>query len=143
MRLFEFERKDMPQIKPEDIVDDFEHSEHEVSVAVLKPIQTDRKKKAAKKAMDAMKTGLYKPLIVDMNGYIIDGHHRYDAAKELGKEEVRVIMLKAKYPDILDKLGSVDEGKEDQVTMKDKAKRSKPVKGGQSPHPFRGKLVGG
>ena len=33
------------------------------------------------------------PLTVDRNGYIINGHHRYDAFKELGITEVKVIIV--------------------------------------------------
>jgi ParB-like chromosome segregation protein Spo0J len=33
-----------------------------------------------------MKDGLYVPIIVNQNGIILDGHHRYKACQELGIE---------------------------------------------------------
>lgn len=144
MRLFELERKDMPQIKPEDVVGKFDHKEAEIPPKWLTPLQSDRKEGKAKKARYSVKSGIYTPIIIDKNGYIIDGHHRWDAAMELGLDTVKVVILNDTYRNILLALtdNPVDENKSDQVTMKDKAKKSKITKGGESPHPFRGGLVG-
>ena len=37
--------------------------------------------------------GTYMPIVVDRKGYIVNGHHRYDAFKELGINEVKVIIV--------------------------------------------------
>ena len=34
-----------------------------------------------------------RPIIVDKDNYIVNGHHRYDVAKELGMKKVKVIKV--------------------------------------------------
>ncbi len=40
-----------------------------------------------------MKDGLYVPIIVNQNGIILDGHHRYKACKELGIEPKTLVKV--------------------------------------------------
>ena len=42
------------------------------------------------------------PIIVDKNNYIVNGHHRYDVARELEMERVKVIKVDATIEDLID-----------------------------------------
>ena len=40
-------------------------------------------------------TAVYAPIIVDKNNYIVNGHRRYDVARELEMERVKVTQVDA------------------------------------------------
>ena len=41
-------------------------------------------------------------MVVDRNGYIVNGHHRYDALYELGLEEVKVLVIDEDIDNLVD-----------------------------------------
>jgi ParB-like chromosome segregation protein Spo0J len=50
-----------------------------------------------------LKKGKHKPIVVDQLGYIVNGHHRYDAYKKLGATYVPVIKVNATIEELIDK----------------------------------------
>jgi len=98
-----FDRNQLPQIRRDDIVNDseFEHKEGMISLDKLKPVQSQRVKGLSKKAEDVFLKKADRPFIVDKKGYIINGHHRYDAANILGIKRVPAIMIDADIEDVM------------------------------------------
>ena len=72
--------------------------------ATIIPVQTQRVRMFKLLAKD--KTWLledqYNPLIIDIDNYLIDGHHRLDGIKELGIQKVRVLRVNAKIEEIIE-----------------------------------------
>jgi ParB-like chromosome segregation protein Spo0J len=50
-----------------------------------------------------LKYGEEKPIVVDKFGYIVNGHHRYDAYKKLNIDVVPVIKVNATIEELIDK----------------------------------------
>jgi len=75
-----------------------------VPVAKLKPVQTQRVKDLVKheKRLIKVQQDTYRPLVIDHDYYIIDGHHRYDALTEMGVEMARVLLVHANIKDVVD-----------------------------------------
>ena len=98
-----FDRNQLPQIRRKDIINDseFQHKEGMISLDKLKPVQTQRVKGLSKKAEDVFLKKADRPFIVDKKGYIINGHHRYDAANILGIKRVPAIMIDADIEDVM------------------------------------------
>ena len=62
-----------------------------VKASSLKPIQKEFDKKKVMNFIDAMSKGLEdKPLLVSKDNYIVDGHHRWLARKNLN-DDVKII----------------------------------------------------
>jgi len=97
-----FDRNQLPQIRRPDIDNSpFTYKEGSISIEKLKPVQTQRVKGLSKKAQDIFLNNEDRPFIVDKNGYIINGHHRYDAANMLGIKKVPAIMIDADIEDVM------------------------------------------
>ena len=97
-----FDRNQLPQIRRPDIYNSpFTYKEGSISIEKLKPVQTQRVKGLSKKAQDIFLNNEDRPFIVDKNGYIINGHHRYDAANMLGIKKVPAIMIDADIEDVM------------------------------------------
>ena len=98
-----FDRNQLPQIRRNDIVNDseFDHKEGMISLDKLKPVQSQRVKGLSKKAEDVFLKKADRPFIIDKKGYIINGHHRYDAANILGIKRVPAIMIDADIEDVM------------------------------------------
>tara|TARA_Y100001938_G_C7908326_1_gene338261 strand:- start:198 stop:521 length:324 start_codon:yes stop_codon:yes gene_type:complete len=77
-----------------------------VTPSSLTPIQSDRLPFNDGKYIERylkIKNNTYKPLIVDENFNIIDGHHRYDIIKRMPEvTSVRVIHLNITYLEVLE-----------------------------------------
>lgn len=88
-----FKRNEMPQVKEPDLIDnEIPYKKGKISIANIKPVQTDRVPGLAQKvARDFY--GKDKPFILDKNNYLVNGHHRYDAARLLGIEKVDAIKV--------------------------------------------------
>ena len=56
-----------------------------------------------KKQVNKIIAGDYNPIVVDCNNRIINGHHRWEAAKLLGFEEMAVAKLPYKISTIVEK----------------------------------------
>ena len=97
-------RNDLPQIKIDDLQDKYEFKRMHVPFHKLKPVQTERVKGLVKKTLKMIQKGkVDKPLIVDKFGYIVNGHHRYDAYKKLGATYVPVLKVNATIEELIDK----------------------------------------
>jgi len=97
-----FDRNKLPQINRDDIKkSDFNYKEGKISVSNLKPVQSQRVHGYDKKAEDVFLKDVDKPFIIDKNGYIINGHHRYDAANMLGIKRVSAIKVDADIEDVM------------------------------------------
>ena len=98
-----FARNDLPQIKRPDIENsDFEYKEGKISIDKIKPVQTQRVDGLSKKAEDVFLNNEDRPFILDKNGYLINGHHRLDAANILGISKVPAIMIDANIEEVMD-----------------------------------------
>ena len=99
-----FDRNQLPQINRKDVQDsDFSYKEGKVSLSNLKPVQSQRVHGYDKKAEQVFLQDIDKPFIIDKNGYIINGHHRYDAANMLGIKRVKAIKIDADIEDVINK----------------------------------------
>jgi len=97
-------RNDLPQIKIDDIEGKYDFEEMYVPFSKLKPVQTERVKGLVKKTLKMLEKGkVHKPIIVDKVGYIVNGHHRYDAYKKLGATYVPVLKVNATIEELIDK----------------------------------------
>ncbi|ALS32687.1 hypothetical protein PTRA_a1480 [Pseudoalteromonas translucida KMM 520] len=93
-------RAEMPQIKAENrgaLVNfmkarDISHEQDEVAAASLKPTQQEFSPAKVKKAMEF--EGGNRSILVSNDGYVLDGHHQWLAAREKG-EPVKVTRLNA------------------------------------------------
>ena len=93
-----FDRNQLPQLNQSIIEQsDFTYIVTEVPVSNLKPVQTQRVKdlKKHEKRLIKAQQNSYRPLVIDQQYYIIDGHHRYDALTEMGVENARVLLVNA------------------------------------------------
>jgi|DEB0MinimDraft_6_1074348.scaffolds.fasta_scaffold00108_2 Cu-Zn family superoxide dismutase len=88
-----FNRNEMPQVKEPDLIDnEIPYKKGKISIANIKPVQTDRVPGLAQKVAKNF-YGKDKPFIIDVNNYLVNGHHRYDAARLLGIEKVDAIKV--------------------------------------------------
>ena len=64
----------------------------------IKSIQENRTFKKLRKQINRIQEGKYAPITIDRVGYIINGHHRYDAVRifKFKKIAVRVLNINAK-----------------------------------------------
>lgn len=109
MRLHEFitidiPRNKMPQISVDDLFDHYEIKSGEVPLSDVMPIQKERVPGLTKKTIKKIKSGKFnKPIIIDCDNRIVNGHHRYDAYKSLGYNKVDVVkILDASVWDLID-----------------------------------------
>ena len=108
MRLFEvankgIPRSQMPQIHVDDIKDDFEYRQGKLSLKKMKPVQTERVESEYKKAVEKIKNKQAKPILLDKNLRIVNGHHRYDAYRHLGFDSVPAVIVDASLEDLMSK----------------------------------------
>lgn len=109
MRLYEFitidiPRNKMPQISVDDLFDYYEIKSGEVSLNDIIPTQKERVPGLTKKTIKKIKSGNFnKPIIIDCDNRIVNGHHRYDAYKSLGYDTVDAVkILDATVWDLID-----------------------------------------
>lgn len=108
MRLFEvanrgIPRSQMPQIHVADIKDDFDYRQGKLSLKKMKPVQTERVESEYKKAVQKIKNKQAKPILLDKNLRIVNGHHRYDAYRHLGFDSVPAVIVDATLEDLMSK----------------------------------------
>ena len=88
-----FSRSEMPQVKrPHLEKSKIPHEDITINVADLKPVQSERVKGLAQDVADDYHSK-DKPFILDKDNYLVNGHHRYDAARWLGIEQVKAIKV--------------------------------------------------
>lgn len=114
MKLFEvalkgIPRSQMPQIHVEDIKDDFDYRQGKLSLKKMKPVQTERVESEYKKAVQKIKSKQAKPILLDKNLRIVNGHHRYDAYRHLGFDSVPAVIVDATLEDLMSKYQHTSE----------------------------------
>ena len=88
-----FSRSEMPQVKrPHLEKSKIPHKDIIIKVADLKPVQSERVKGLAQDVADDYHSK-DKPFILDKDNYLVNGHHRYDAARWLGIKKVNAIRV--------------------------------------------------
>jgi hypothetical protein len=98
----EFPRNIMPQIRIEHLKDSPFQTEHVKELtANLKPVQTQRVKGMVDKAKRGFADGTIRPIIVDRDNYIVNGHHRYDVARGTELDRVNVIRVDATIEELI------------------------------------------
>ena len=97
-----YNRNELPQLKQE-ILDNspFSYTAETVYFFEITPVQTQRVKNLKKKEKKKLRDNSYRPLIIDQDGYLVDGHHRLDGIKELRIPEVRVLRVDAPIEEIV------------------------------------------
>lgn len=106
--LSEIERKNMPQVKNKDfdeILDIFadkgiEYEKGKSYCKDLKPLQDDYIPDKLENMKKNIESGEYTPtpIFVTQEGYILDGHHRWLALKELYGDDYRIPLVKVNLP---------------------------------------------
>jgi hypothetical protein len=97
-----FPRKIMPQIRQPDLDDGpFSYKLGNISVSNLKPVQKQRVKGLKDKAKRGFDDGSIRPIIIDKNNFIVNGHHRYDVALELDLDKVKAIRVDATIEELI------------------------------------------
>jgi len=109
MRLFEFitidiPRSKMPQVSVDDLIDHYKIEKIKMSLRDIIPVQQERVPGLTKKTIKKIKSGKFnKPILVDRDNRIVNGHHRYDAYKLLDYDSVEVVkILDATIWDLID-----------------------------------------
>ena len=99
-----WKRDELPQLNSKDFEDSgYTLKELKVSIDKLKPVQNERVRGLVKKTIKMLKSGKEKPIVVDKFGYIVNGHHRYDAYNKLGVKTVPVLKVNATIEELIDK----------------------------------------
>ena len=99
----EFDRNIMPQIRKNNLEDGgFEFQKKKIKLSKLKPVQSQRVHGMHDKAMRGFQDGSIRPIIVDKNNYIVNGHHRYDVARSLDMDKVKVLKVNATVEELID-----------------------------------------
>ena len=92
-----YNRNELPQLKLPDLKNNpkLEIESGSVRIDAIKPVQSQRVPGLAKDVAKNFE-GKDKPFILDKDNYLVNGHHRYDAARMLGYEVVPAIRIKNK-----------------------------------------------
>lgn len=96
-----FERNQLPQLNQE-ILDASDYSYEKVTIPTkdIIPVQTQRVRGLRVQEKGWLLNDEYRPLVVDQDNYLIDGHHRLDGIKELQIKHVRVLRVSASIEEI-------------------------------------------
>ena len=94
-------RSKMPQIHIDDIKDKFKYKLGKISLDKMTPVQTERLEKDSIEAKNKILSGTAKPIMLDKLGNIVNGHHRYDAYKELGHKKVPAVLVDATLSELM------------------------------------------
>jgi len=98
-----FDRNIMPQIRKNHLEDGgFKFEKKKIKLNKLKPVQSQRVKGMHDRAMKGFKDGSIRPIIIDKNNYIVNGHHRYDVARGLELKKVKVLKVDATIEELID-----------------------------------------
>ena len=99
----EFDRNIMPQIRKNNLQDGgFKFEKKKIKLSKLKPVQSQRVQGMHDRAMQGFQDGSIRPIIIDKNNYIVNGHHRYDVARSLDMEKVKVLKVNATVEELID-----------------------------------------
>ncbi len=98
-----FERNQLPQLNQE-ILDSSDYSYEKTTIPTkdIIPVQTQRVRGLRVQEKEWLLNDEYRPLIIDRDNYLIDGHHRLDGIKELQIKNVRVLRVNASIEEIIE-----------------------------------------
>lgn len=96
-----YTRNQLPQLKNKHL-ETIKHKLENVKVKNLIPVQEERLAENLKKQIHNLKNNTYNPIIIDQDNKIINGHHRYSAAIELGIKEVKAARIPLKISTIVE-----------------------------------------
>ena len=97
-----FNRNQLPQIRKGDLKNSpFSFKQGEISLDKIKPVQSQRVDGLSKRAENMFFDGDYRPFILDRKGYLVNGHHRFDAANILGINKVKAIIVDADIEELM------------------------------------------
>ena len=118
-----FNRNELPQIRIPDIQKSpFTFREGVLNPYLIKPVQSQRVEGLAEDAERGFFEDDYRPLILDKDNYLVNGHHRLDAANILGLKEVRVAKVDATINELMQHFQhkiSYDKVMENKINSKD------------------------
>jgi hypothetical protein len=98
-----FDRNTMHQIRKGNLQNSpFKFRKGKISLNKLKPVQSQRVKGYHDKAKSGFADGSIRPIVIDKNNYIVNGHHRYDVACGLELKKVRVIKVDATIEELIE-----------------------------------------
>ena len=98
-----FPRNIMPQIRKGDIKDShFDYTKETIDITKLKPVQNQRVKGMHDKAKRGFADGSIRPIIIDIDNYIVNGHHRFDVALQMGMKNVKVLRVNSTVEELID-----------------------------------------
>ena len=99
-----YDRNQLPQLSEEIIQNSkFKYELTVVPTGTIIPVQTQRVpdlKKQEKRLIKAQED-TYRPLVIDQANYLVDGHHRLDALREMSVANARVIRVDATIEEIV------------------------------------------
>jgi len=97
-----FERNQLPQLNQE-ILDssEFTYSKVVINTEKIIPVQTQRVRGLRIQEKEWLLNDEYRPLIIDEDNYLVDGHHRLDGIKELKIKKARVLKVNATIEEII------------------------------------------
>ena len=108
MKLYEvynISRSKMPQINKKHLKS-YPQKLIVVDINNVTPSQSDRVPGMVDKTLAAFRAGekklMDKPMVVDRDFNIVNGHHRYDALKKMGMTRVPVLKVDATLPELID-----------------------------------------
>ena len=86
-------RNQMPQISMKDLENDYQLRTLMVDPSKLETSQDQRIPGMVDKTVKSIQGGFNKPIVIDKNGFIVNGHHRYDAYVELGYDKIPAVQV--------------------------------------------------
>ena len=118
----DFPRHIMPQIRKEHLIDSpFDFQTGEIPITKLKPVQSERVKGMHDRAKRGFDDGTIRPIIIDNDNFIVNGHHRYDVARGMDMEDVDVIKVDATIEELIKHYSNTADK---QPTIEDKWKKN-------------------
>ena len=98
-----FDRNQLPQLSQE-ILDqsEFEYIKEVVDRESIIPVQTQRVIGLRVAEKKWLLNDEYRPLVIDKDNYLIDGHHRLDGLTGLKIEKVRVLRVNATIEEVIE-----------------------------------------
>ena len=98
-----FPRNIMPQIRKGDIKDShFDYTKEKIDITKLKPVQNQRVKGMHDRAKRGFADGSIRPIVIDKNNYIVNGHPRFDVALQMGLKDIKVLRVDATIEELID-----------------------------------------
>jgi|TARA_B100001996_G_scaffold90783_2_gene67502 hypothetical protein len=90
-----------PQVKEKDI-HKFIARKGSIKLERITPVQKARNWDKLSKQMERVNDGDYNPIVIDKEGFIVNGHHRYDALRLLDHKQAKVHMIDGTLKEIME-----------------------------------------